>query len=164
MTEFKAGDKVYILLGGYPPKIYPLVECIHSEKHPLGLISTLDTFTKDGKFTVDSAIPSLVLATQENYEMLCKLFPDTPWEEPHKKPTPREIVERMLEDGWKSVPCYVKDNERNAPVRRLIEEVTLGRYSPYYDGMFEWRFCKPYDPKTDKVIVDYVDGEVILES
>lgn len=164
MTEFKEGDKVYVVSKDSLPKIYSLVECTHyADRYPLGLAEALDTFTRDGKLTVNSTIPSLVLATQENYEMLCKLFPDTPWEKPHKQPTPREIIEKMLNDGWEAVPCFVRDDESDTSARRLIEEVTSSKYSPYYDGMFDWKYSQPYDPKTDKLIVDYVDGEVILE-
>lgn len=100
MTEFKAGDRVYNLSNTYSANICTLVETIHvSKRYPLGIVDSPDTFTTDGKYTTKSAIQSLVLATQENYEMLCKLFSDTPWERPPEQPTPKEVIQAMLDDG-----------------------------------------------------------------
>lgn len=99
MTEFKAGDRVYNLSDTFSANICTLVENPRSSRYPLGIVDLPDTFTIDGKFATKSAIQSLALATQENYEMLCKLFPDTPWERPPKQPTPKEVTQAMLDDG-----------------------------------------------------------------
>ncbi|ANB91463.1 hypothetical protein MOVS_05135 [Moraxella ovis] len=163
MTQFKAGDRVYCLAYTYSPRIYILEDFNASSENPL-LIRDRDTFTLDGRINIKASIPSLVLATEKNYKMLCEIFPDITWEEPHKQPTARELIIKMLNDGWKAVPCYVRDNCQIDYQQTLIQEVIPDMHFPYLNGKVVWADAKPFDPKTGKKIVDYIDGKVILES
>lgn len=87
IKEFKAGDKVYCLGHDWETKIYT-VELAASASHYPVAIETRDTFTVEGKLYESSEVPSLVYATKENYDLLCKLFPNQAWEKPHELPKP----------------------------------------------------------------------------
>ena len=90
--EFKAEDKVYI------PNIKNLCTIRNDEK----------VITSDGQYYCnlsDSHDLCFVLATQENYEMLCKLYPHIEFEAPHKLLSGDALVKAMLAKGIKNVLC-----------------------------------------------------------
>ncbi|AKG13491.1 hypothetical protein [Moraxella bovoculi] len=164
MTKFNAGDKVYCIAGRYLPKVYTLEDFTHDPEFPLIVVETSCTFTADGKSYSNSTIPALIPATKENYKLLCKIFPDLTWEKPPKKPTPKKLITKMLNDGWESVPCYVRDSPKTKYKQALIQDILQEADFPYYDNKFSWKYAKPFDTKTGKLIIDYIDGKVILES
>lgn len=90
--KFKVGDKVYI------PNIKNLCTIKNDEK----------VITSDGQYYCnlsDSHDLCFVLATQENYEMLCKLYPHIEFEAPPKPLSGDDIVKAMLKKGIKNVLC-----------------------------------------------------------
>lgn len=90
--KFKVGDKVYI------PNIKNLCTIRNDEK----------VITSDGQYYCnlsDSHDLCFVLATQENYEMLCKLYPHIEFEAPPKPLSGDDIVKAMLKKGIKNVLC-----------------------------------------------------------
>ena len=90
--EFKAGDKVYI------PNIKNLCTIRNDEK----------VITSDGQYYCnlsDSHDLCFVLATQENYEMLCKLYPHIKFEQVPKPLSGDALVKAMLAKGIKNVLC-----------------------------------------------------------
>lgn len=90
--KFKVGDKVYI------PNIKNLCTIRNDEK----------VITSDGQYYCnlsDSHDLCFVLATPENYEMLCKLYPYIKFEQPPKPLSGDDIVKAMLKKGIKNVLC-----------------------------------------------------------
>ena len=90
--KFKAGDKVYI------PNI----------KNLCTIRNDGEVITSNGQYYCnlsDSHYLCFVLATQENYEMLCKLYPHIEFEQPPKPLSGDELVRAMLKKGIKNVLC-----------------------------------------------------------
>ena len=90
--KFKVGDKVYI------PNIKNLCTIRNDGK----------VITSDGQYYCnlsDSHDLCFVLATPENHEMLCKLYPHIEFEAPPKPLSGDDIVKAMLKKGIKNVLC-----------------------------------------------------------
>ena len=90
--KFKVGDKVYI------PNIKNLCTIRNDGK----------VITSNGQYYCnlsDSHDLCFVLATQENCEMLCKLYPHIEFEQPPKPLSGDELVRAMLTKGIKNVLC-----------------------------------------------------------
>lgn len=175
MSEFrlKAGDPVY-----YPRVSNEILSTIGYEDnkgidhaYPIRLEREkclIESFTTDGKVYSFDANPVVFPATQEWYEKLVHLYPDL--ERPPVKKSSAEILQAMLDDGYFRIPCYVSDID-SEPRNDLSVVLLIGINT---EGLFPyqcvgsqhgsmWRFAHPFDVKTGKVIVDYVDGQVILE-
>ena len=86
---FEVGDKVYCLL--LEPKIFTI----------LGVDSDNTAhFGESGKFGYEWwRFKNLCHATQENYEMLCKLYPHIEFEQPHKPLTGIELAKKLIAKG-----------------------------------------------------------------
>lgn len=134
-TTFKVGDKIY--------------------KFGDADVKTILEVFKDGYMNL-SNYPHLVNhesichATQENYEMLCKLYPHIEFELPPKEITRSDLTKEMFKRGAFALACKCSDiSEINAiamsPLRLIVG---------YSDGYFEekngtfWKFAAPYDPIT----------------
>lgn len=87
-------------------------------------------------------------ATQEWYEKLSYVYPNL--EKPPIKKSPKEIIQAMLDDGWNNVPV----------IYREFEHECIG----YANRTYATITTIPFDPKTGKLIADYIDGKVVLES
>lgn len=86
MPKFKVGDKVYI------PNIKNLCTIRNDGK----------VITSDGQYYCnlsDSHDLCFVLATPENYEMLCKLYPHIEFEAPPKPLTGIELAKKLIAKG-----------------------------------------------------------------
>lgn len=109
-------------------------------------------------------MPIIFPATQEWYDKLVPVYKDL--EKPIVKKTSKEIIQAMLEDEWDAVPCYVHNDNKTPDYRNrreLILEVRgYGKY-PFYSDTTPWKYATPFNPRTGKVIVDYVNGKEILE-
>ena len=84
--KFKAGDKVYI------PNI----------KNLCTIRNNGNVITSDGQYYCDlsdSHDLCFVLATPENYEMLCKLYPHIEFEQPSKPLTGIELAKKLIAKG-----------------------------------------------------------------
>lgn len=95
---------------------------------------------------------NLVHLTKENAiahaKALIKLS-GSGYEPPPKRKEPREIIKAMLESGWKGVPVLYMERGSEC----------IGYAKKTYLTMT----AIPFDPKTGKTIIDFVDGEVVLE-
>lgn len=166
--NFSVGARVY-----YPEvsnKVLTLKESL-SPEYPLetnwtDLSGDLngDSFTENGRRSIFSLNPCIFPATQEWYERLVVIYPNL--EKPPKRKGSKEIIQAMLDDGWDCVPCYVHDenktpNKNNR--REIISEARNYSNYPFVTDTVAWKYAIPFDPKTGKTIVDYVDGEVVLE-
>lgn len=146
-VKFKAGDLVYIFGSNKIGKI-------------TGFLSVNAIKVHNQKEHFHSA--RLCHATQENYEMLTKAFPNIQFELPPKPKAPKEVIREMLESGWAYVPCWVNDFKGDFRNTDLITNINDGS-GHTFRGFFSWWCAIPFDPKTGKTIIDYVNGEVVLE-
>lgn len=89
---FKVGDKVYVGLTG---KIAQMTKIIDDD--------VVNVANKNNE--VRAWISNICHATQENYEMLCKLYPHIKFEAPPKPLSGDELVRAMLTKGIKNVLC-----------------------------------------------------------
>ena len=84
------------------------------------------------------------------------------------KPTPKKVIQKMLDDGWSCVPCAV--SEEDLPFSEMIYMDLIScinhtqSVTPFGSSVDSWVYAIPFDPKTSKQIIDYVDGEIILGS
>lgn len=153
---FKAGDKVY----------YPLMsdKILTVKRHGKNTIYVdIELFGPivlgpNGKRADIHVTESLFHATQLNYELLTNLYPHIQFEEPI--PTSVTTIKKMLDDGYAYVICsillpkgVVKDI-----IRGYNDKVFFGEYDNYY-----YDEAIPLDAYTGKIIVDYIDGKLVLE-
>ena len=149
--KFKVGDKVYI------PNIKNLCTIRNDEK----------VITSDGQYYCnlsDSHDLCFVLATQENYEMLCKLYPHIEFERPTKPLTGSDLTRAMLDKGWKFVPCYVHDASDDEAMNRkhyvsVKKETPRSGYNFSGTGANDWKYAVPIDPKTGEPLTESVLDE-----
>ena len=134
-TTFKVGDKVY--------------------KFGDADVKTILEVFKDGYMRI-SNYPhrvnheSICYATQENYEMLCKLYPHIEFELPPKEIARSDLTKEMFKRGTFAVICKCSDTSEISAIAMSPLRLIVG----YSDGYFEenngtyWKFAVPYDPKT----------------
>ena len=100
-------------------------------------------------------------ATQENYEMLCKLYPHIEFELPPKEITGSDLTKGMFERGDFAVVCKCSDTSEIMAIAMSPLRLIVG----YSDGYFEesngkfWKFAIPYDPKTNLPLTEDVLNE-----
>lgn len=134
-TTFKVGDKVY--------------------KFGDADVKTILEVFKDGYMNI-SNYPhsvnheSICYATQENYELLTKLYPHIEFELPPKPLTKSDLTKGMFERGDFAVVCKCSNIGEYSAIASSPLRLIVG----YSDGYFEenngtyWKFAVPYDPKT----------------
>lgn len=162
--EFKAGDKVYC--PSEQVQIYTL-KAGDCRTYPLVIEGdySIKSFTLYGQRYSGDPMPSILHATPENHEMLCKLY-GVEFEAPPKPKTPKEIIQAMLNSGWDCVTCYVSDFRTNPSKRdkkTLIKSIDGTRKFPFLDDYCSWIYATPFDLSTGRVIIDFVDGEIVTE-
>ena len=147
-TNFKVGDKVY--------------------KFGDADVKTILEVFKDGYMNL-SNYPhsvnheSICHATQENYEMLCKLYPHIQFELPPKEITRSDLTKEMFKRGDFAVVCKCSDTSEIMAIAMSPLRLIVG----YSDGYFEesngkfWKFAIPYDPKTEIPLREGVLNETI---
>lgn len=139
--KFKTGDKVYIGL--------------------TGKIRKIDSFnSNDGSFTYShndittySKNKDVVKATQENYELLCKLYPHIEFERPPKPLMGSDLARAMFDNGHEYIVGRVGTN--------------VGVYYAWDDSaqcFFEVNgYCptkiEPIDPRTGEPLTESVLDE-----
>ena len=72
-------------------------------------------------------VSNICHATQENYEMLCKLYPHIEFELPHKEITGNDLCCLMLRNKHTNIMCQVDSDETN------IRIITLYTGGYFYD-------------------------------
>ena len=106
---------------------------------------------------------SICRATQENYEMLLKLYPHIKFELPPKPLTKSDLTKGMFERGDFAVVCKCSDTSEIMAIAMSPLRLIVG----YSDGYFEenngkfWKFAIPYDPKTRIPLTEDVLNETI---
>ena len=147
-TTFKVGDKVY--------------------KYGETDVKTILEVFKDGYMNL-SNYPhsvnheSICHATQENYEMLLKLYPHIEFELPPKEITRSDLTKGMFERGDFAVVCKCSNIGEIEAIAMSPLRLIVG----YSDGYFEenngtfWKFAIPYDHKTEIPLTEDVLNETI---
>ena len=166
-VKFKNADKVY-----YPTMTSRICTLVYSDEYEhlqLEIMQnneSLNVVNAEGKAYRCHNTPSIFHATQENYELLSKLYPAVEFEPPPKRKEPKEVIKAMLDSGWCGVPCWVSNEAETPDSNNALGMIYWVSNSGGY--IFEekkciWKYATPFDPKTGKTIIDFVDGEVILE-
>lgn len=105
--KFKEGDMVYLIGFGClkPRKLQERLNDGLPMKFKVEVINDVfETFTEDGKYLTIDTTPSIVLATEENRQMLNKLLGV---EYEPSKLTGSDLAKKLLKD--KPQTCYVSD-------------------------------------------------------
>ena len=143
--KFKEGDMVYLIgLDCLKPcKLISTGDDYFAMKFKVEVANgVFETFTENGKLLTGNTTPSIVLATEENCQMLNKLLGV---EYEPLKLTGSDLAKKLLKD--KPQTCYVSDNgEEYATLRGsvvLIMEFENDRFiSKMGTG---WKFAVPCD-------------------
>lgn len=164
MNKFKAGDLVY-----FPTettKILRLRGVLDDDTLDLeiDIRGGVAFLSYSGKMASLDLNPVIFHATPENHELLYKLY-GVEFEAPPKRKTPKEVIQAMLDDGWRAVPCLVNDHEPNLELNNSFIELINRASNAFwvFKQEISWLHAQPIDLKTFKKIIDYVDGKVILE-
>lgn len=168
-AKFRVGDKVYCPKVSH--KIFTIIEFYGIDD----IFLTVGNSDLTLKLIISPDVTGLQLsdvlyhATPKNHALLEQLY-GVKFEAPPKHKTPKKIIQAMLDDGWKCVPCYVANKTDefgdiylttfNA---KFIVAVVHDLKAPFDDLIEFWRYAFPFDPKTGKVIIDYVDGKIVTE-
>lgn len=135
VAKFEVGDKVYCNVSG----------CIETVE----TIISNELLSVDGRYM---SISTCCYATQENYEMLCKLYPHSHFEKPPVILNGSDLCRAMLERGDKYVPCYVSNvGEKEAEEWQYEELVTSFKNDKFIANDY-WKYAVPFDPRTGEVL------------
>ena len=136
--KFKVGDKVYF---GVNPKIQT-VESVHAYKY--NNIKFIGTWGC-------AHAKQCCHATQENYEMLCKLYPRIEFEQPAKELKGSDLAKALIEKGWVGFNCLCgHSGDENAITDTIVTGINEAGQFTTIDGrlfsnaipMKEWRPLK----------------------
>ena len=111
---FKVGDKAYVGLTG---RVAQVTEIVDDD-----VISVANKHNE-----VRAWVSNICHATQENYEMLCKLYPHIEFELPPKEITGSDLCCSMLRDKHTNIMCQADGDETN------IRIITLYTGGYFYD-------------------------------
>ena len=147
-TNFKVGDKVY--------------------KYGETDVKTVLEVFENGYMQISNYLhrvnhESICHATQENYEMLLKLYPHIKFELPPKEITRSDLTKEMFKRGTFAVVCKCSDTSEIRAIAMSPLRLIVG----YSDGCFEendgtfWKFAVPYDPKTEIPLTEDILNETI---
>ena len=173
MTEFnlKHDDLVY-----YPVASNSPIRVDEYDTYTLGRAYPINiplrekgehSFTREGKTYTCDKNPTIFPATQEWYEKLVRVYPNLETPPPPKKSS-MDVIKAMLDDGYYRIPCYVSvinEEPNDAMCIDLIFDIDDSGSSstPCRCVGGKWKYARPFDVKTGRVIVDYVDGQAVLE-
>ena len=169
MTEFnlKHDDLVYYPVASNSPiRVDEFVTHTNGRAYPIIIPMSENgkrSFTRDGKMYTCDNNPTIFPATQEWYEKLVLVYPNL--EAPKK--SSMDVIKAMLDDGYHRIPCYVSivnEEPNNELCIDLLFDIDDSCSSiPCHCVGGKWKYARPFDVKTGRVIVDYVDGQAVLE-
>lgn len=175
-VKFKVGDLVYcpsisseILTIKVLPSDIMVFDITHSiSRNDCGFVSCLNNgaiIRLNNGFCMKTHCQKIVHATQENYELLSQLYPDIEFEPPPKRKEPKEVIKAMLKAGYDGVPCKTECGRYRYICTAIIEnEFFAFKYDNCDDECSAYSSGIPYCPKTRQKIIDFVNGEVVLEN
>ena len=148
--KFKVGDKVYVGLTG---KIAQVTLIIDDD--------VVSVANKNNE--VRAWISDICHATQENYELLSKLYPHIEFELPPSPLTGSDLTKGMFERGDFAVVCKCSDTSESSAITfsplRLIVKYSNGRFEENTGHL--WEYTVPFDPKTGIPLTEDVLNETI---
>ena len=149
---FKVGDKAYVGLTG---RVAQVTEIVDDD-----VISVANKHNE-----VRAWVSNICHATQENYELLSKLYPHIEFELPPKKFTGSDLCRAMLEKGWHLVPCVVSDISDSDALNNdnccLVDEWWVGSFdSCFNSGDYRYKYAVPFDPKTGIPLTEDVLNDI----
>lgn len=163
MNEFniKPGDLIYC----------PIISNKIMKVQPKMIIRATDTdgrirevvVMENGKWIDSYNNPAMFPATDYWYEKLSHVYPNL--EKPPVRKSSKDIIQAMLDDGYVQIPCLVSDileKPNSISSTDLLMELDESANFPFRCSGHGWKYATPFDPKTGRVIIDYVDGNVVL--
>ena len=139
VAKFEVGDKVYSNLSGR-------IETIEEIKDKA-------LYSISGRYMVASASCQ---ATQENYEMLCKIYPHIEFEKPPVALKGSNLCRAMLDKGWKYVPCYVSDVSEKDAEECQCDEIVISFRDDEFIANDYWQYAVPFDLRTGEPLTEEV--------
>ena len=135
VTEFEVGDKIYCNLLG----------CIETVE---AVINDETLLSVNGRYMF---VSTCCQATQENYEMLCKLFPHIHFEKPPAVLKGSALARARIKKG-EYVICYVSnDGENKATKKAVVTGINnAGQFTTDF-GLFN--NATPFDSHTGRPLV-----------
>ena len=143
--KFKEGDMVYLIGFSYfKPCKLTLSDREYSQHLKLKVVTDdgIETFTKNGCYTPDGTEPSIVLATEENRQMLNKLLGV---EYEPVKLTGSDLAKKLLKHDPQI--CYVSNISEEYAVNNKCTDLIVGFYNSSFisKGGTDWKFAVPCD-------------------
>ena len=141
--KFKEGDMVYLIESDClkPHKLISTGDDYSTMKFKVEVANGFfATFTEDGKFLTDNATPSIVLATEENRQMLNKLLGV---EYEPVQLTGSDLAKKLLKD--KPQTCYMSDISDDI----ALSDACIDVIAKFENGGFitmsgvRWRYAVP---------------------
>ena len=169
MEKFKTGDLVYDLRGSGV-----ICEVIaNPSTHTQYKLLTIDdggrrnTYTKNGLFSVDDTLPTLVKATDENREALVLIFGDVfqKLEDYKAAPTSADVIKELINKqgfAWCGASDCSKNDARGDGKFRLhkivnvVEDEKFGSEFHVENGTI-YLYAVPFDPNTGDEITSLED-------
>ena len=134
-TTFKVGDKVYK----------------YGETDVKTILEVFEGVVQISNYPYRVNHEVVCHATQENYEMLCKLYPHIEFKLPPKEITGSDLTKGMFERGDFAVVCKCSNIGEYSAIAssplRLITEYSEGRFLDNTGHL--WEYAVPCDPKTN---------------
>ena len=147
-SSFKVGDKVYKFGDADVKTVLEVFE---------------DGYMNLSNYSHSVNHEAICHATQENYEMLCKLYPHIEFEFPPEPLTGNDLTRGMFERGDFAVVCKCSDTSESSAITFSPLRLIVG----YSNGRFEenngkcWNYAVPFDPKTNLPLTEDVLNETI---
>lgn len=153
--KFKTGDLVYC-----PSETTKICQLKDGEYSSMPLIIEISTqipseiyLTADGKLNIGKDVCYIVHATQENYELLCKLYPNVEFEPPPKI----EITnKKQAIEKYRDTPLNFSGYNKNTFYFQSESEKMCVVCNPCYVYDFEVS-----DKETINTLLEYLDNDEI---
>lgn len=160
--RFEAGQKAYCPWLNVGRLV--LLKSNHADYLFAETVKGKQYFNNDGT-SVDVtsyAQPELFHATQENYELLCKLMPWVNFEQPPKELMGSDLARAMVGKGWKYMPCFVSNESDDFAQKMKLTDLIFaldGDRSKEFVGDDVWKYAVPFDPRTGEPLTEAVLDE-----
>ena len=148
--KFKVGDRVYCAGFGV---LFKVLKIENTNGFLLEHCAFVGGMYADAKHVCH--------ATQENYELLCKLYPHIEFEQPPKQLTGSDLARAMLERGDRRIYGYASDNSDNDPhgYECVVRDYDVNSGFGVIMSNARYEFFNPCDPRTGEPLTEAVLDE-----
>lgn len=140
VAKFKVGDKIYC-------NVLDHIETVKEVLNDKVLFSVNEDYM---------TVSTCCHATQENYEMLCKIYPHNRFEKPPVILKGNDLCRAMLDKGWKYVPCYVSDVSEKDAEECQCDEIVISFRDDEFIANDYWQYAVPFDLRTGEPLTEEV--------